>query len=110
MREAYGEGEEEKSRYEHFAENKIKDLYTRLGNAVLKEMKEVAKQRELQNRIRKRKRIRSPAFQRLKKGVRRRTSFSKSLNEINRNMNFEYESWKNQRHFERLQEELEYEK
>ncbi|MDE1392083.1 MULTISPECIES: MobP2 family relaxase [Bacillus subtilis group] len=110
MREAYGEGEEEKSRYEHFAENKIKDLYTRLGNAVLKEMKEVAKQRELQNRIRKPKRIRSPAFQKLKKGVRRRTSISKSLNQINRNMNFEYESWKNQRHFERLQEELEYEK
>ncbi|MEK5500997.1 MobP2 family relaxase [Bacillus sp. FSL M8-0168] len=110
MREAYGEGEEEKNRYEHFAENKINDLYTRLGNAVLKEMKEVAKEQEFQKRKRQPKKIRSPAFQKLKMGVRRRTSILKSLNEINRNMTFEYESWKNQRHFERFQEELEQEK
>ncbi|MFF2242321.1 MobP2 family relaxase, partial [Bacillus thuringiensis] len=42
MKEAYGGSEEDKKRYNQFGDTKINDLYTRLGNAVLKEMKQVA--------------------------------------------------------------------
>lgn len=46
MKEAYGGSEEDKQRYNQFGDTKINDLYTRLGNAVLKEIKQVAKEQQ----------------------------------------------------------------
>ncbi len=95
MKEAYGGSEEDKQRYNQFGDTKINDLYTRLGNAVLKEMKQVAKE-EQQVEFQNGKNIFSRG-KRICSGFRQRTNIMRSLKNMNHHMNNEYEQWKNQR-------------
>lgn len=107
MKEAYGEGDEDKNRYEEFGNTKVKDLYTRLGNAVLKEMRQVAKeQQQAQFQKRKMQKGNLSRKKRIRFGFKKRTSIMRSLKNMDYHMNNEYEKWKNQRHYERLQEEI----
>ncbi|MCY9746949.1 MobP2 family relaxase [Paenibacillus larvae] len=108
MKEAYGEGEEDKRRYEKFGETKMIDLKTRLGNAILKEMKQVSRQREREQFIRSE--IKEGSGKKTRLRHKQKLSILRSLKMMHRRMNHEYESWKNQRHFEQLQQETEQEK
>ncbi|MGU9545613.1 MobP2 family relaxase [Bacillus cereus] len=105
MKEAYGGSEEDKKRYSQFGDTKVNDLYTRLGNAVLKEMKQVAKEQQ-QAKFQKRKNIFSRG-KRIRSGFKQRTNIIRSLKNMNYHMNNEYEKWKNQRQYEQLQEQIE---
>ncbi|UOQ95075.1 relaxase MobL [Halobacillus shinanisalinarum] len=44
LKKAYGDGPKDKKRYQHYKQNKIDDLYKRMGNAFLQEMKSYDKQ------------------------------------------------------------------
>lgn len=99
LKRAYGEGTFDRKRYEHYKKNKIDDLYKRMGNAFLKEMRDYDKER---------KRIetlldRSDGFRRFKYGM----TTEYALRKMQRAFKSEYESWKNQRHYERLQRDIE---
>ncbi|WP_088338626.1 MobP2 family relaxase [Bacillus cereus] len=104
MKEAYGGSEEDKQHYNQFGDTKINDLYTRLGNAVFKEMKQVAKEQQ-QAKFQKRKNIFSRG-KRIRSGFKQRTNIMRSLKNMNYHMNNEYEKWKNQRKYEQLQEQM----
>ncbi|UOR12025.1 MobP2 family relaxase [Halobacillus amylolyticus] len=45
LKQAYGDGPKDKKRYQHYKQNKIDDLYKRMGNAFLQEMKTYDNQR-----------------------------------------------------------------
>lgn len=104
-REAYGEGDKEKNRYLDYYNNKIQELYTRLGNAILAEMRnydtwEKQHSKNLHAIHRSELKIQREKF-------RENLMLRKSFRRLNYIMNSEYESWKNQRAYEELQEELE---
>lgn len=105
MKEAYGGREEDKKRYIPFGDTKVNELYTRLGNAVLKEMKQVAKEQQ-QAKFQKRKNIFSRG-KRIRSGFKQRTNIMRSLKNMNYHMNNEYEKWKNRRQYEQLQAQIE---
>ncbi|WP_240678661.1 MobP2 family relaxase [Bacillus cereus] len=105
MKEAYGGSEEDKQRYNQFGDTKINDLYTRLGNAVLKEIKQVAKEQQ-QVEFENGKNIFSRG-KRIRSGFKQRTNIMRSLKNMNHHMNNGYEQWKNQRQYEQLQEQIE---
>ncbi|MDR5021428.1 hypothetical protein FOL75_05015 [Bacillus thuringiensis] len=104
MKDAYGEGDEDRKRYEQFGDTKIQDLYTRLGNAVLTEMKQVAKEQQ-QAQFKKRKESFSRG-KRIRSGFKNRTNIMRNLQNMNYQMSNEYEKWKNQRQYEQLQDEI----
>lgn len=104
LKKAYGEGDKEKGRYEDYKKNKIADLYKRMGNAFLKEMKEYdQQQKKLQNGM---KDYKSKKYNSFIRG----TSIQYTLKKIERALKSEYESWKNLRYYEQLQREIEYER
>lgn len=98
-REAYGDGEKEKNRYEQYKENKINDLYTRLGNAILKEMREYSKEQAQLNR--------SIKLQKIRANLMGRNSRDHTFKRLRYYMDKQYDSWKNQRYYDRLENELE---
>ncbi|KAB2434929.1 hypothetical protein F8166_19400, partial [Bacillus cereus] len=105
MKEAYGGSEEDKQRYNQFGDTKINDLYTRLGNVVLKEMKQVAKEQQ-QAEFQKGKNIFSRG-KRIRSGFKERINIMRGLKNMNHHMNNEYEQWKNQRQYEQFKEQIE---
>jgi len=44
LKQAYGDGPKDKKRYQHYKQNKLDDLYKRMGNAFLQEMKRYDRQ------------------------------------------------------------------
>ncbi|MEC0312066.1 MobP2 family relaxase [Bacillus subtilis] len=102
LREAYGDGKVDKKRYENYKQNKINDLYKRMGNSFLKEMKDYANEKE---RIEKNLERRSEKGMQLRKGY----QLQFALKKIERSFRSDYDQWKNQRHYERLQNKIEYE-
>ncbi|MEH6944787.1 MobP2 family relaxase [Bacillus sp. JJ722] len=104
LKKAYGEGDKEKGRYEDYKKNKIEDLYKRMGNAFLKEMREYdQQQRKLQYG---KKYSNSKKYNSFVRG----TSMQYTLKKMERALKSEYESWKNLRYYEQLQREIEYER
>ncbi|PDY75013.1 hypothetical protein CON06_31265 [Bacillus cereus] len=100
FKEAYGEGKYDKKQYENYKTNKINDLYKRMGNAFLQEMKAYDKE---QKRIHPMKK--SKPFQKFQQNV----SIQYSMKKVERAFKSEYESWKNQKYYERMQRENAYE-
>lgn len=100
FKEAYGEGKYDKKQYENYKTNKINDLYKRMGNAFLQEMKAYDKE---QKRIHHTKK--SKPFQKFQQNV----SIQYSMRKVERAFKSEYESWKNQKYYERMQRENAYE-
>ncbi|UOE58304.1 hypothetical protein HPB58_13185 [Priestia filamentosa] len=99
MKKAYGEGGKDQKRYANYKQTKIDDLYKRLGNAFLKEMKEYdRKEKALQT-----KRFSHPKQQTFTQ----QGSIQHAFRKMERAFKTEYESWKNQRHYERLQRDIE---
>lgn len=88
------------SRAEQYRETKMNDLYKRMGNTVLKEIKQYDSD------------LNNAAFK--KNSALKKVKVNKELNEVfyrmNRAMNDNLDHYKNQREFERLQREKEYER
>ncbi|KNH15284.1 hypothetical protein ACS78_27060, partial [Priestia megaterium] len=100
---AYGEGTNDQKRYKDYKQNKIDELYQRMGNAFLQEMKTYdEKQQRAQRLIEHGKTSKRP------KGFQQHVSMHASLKRMERAFKSEYESWKNQQHYERLQKEIEH--
>lgn len=98
LKEAYGEGKN--NLYKNYFDNKIKDLKTRMGNTILKEIKEYdysLKRQEYMDKLRKKD----------KKEVIKNNIVAVRLRKIERILTNEYEHIKNQKEYEKLQEEIE---
>ncbi|MGG0453813.1 MobP2 family relaxase [Priestia megaterium] len=102
LKKAYGEGKVDEKRYKNYKQTKIDDLYKRMGNAFLKEMKDYDKQQQIKRMIESKKQSKRPA------SFNQKVSMHFALKKMERAFKSEYESWKNQQHYERLQKEIEY--
>ncbi|PGW44994.1 MobP2 family relaxase [Bacillus thuringiensis] len=96
FKEAYGEG-----KYENYKTNKISDLYKRMGNAFLQEMKAYDKEQKRIHHMKK-----SKSFRKFQQNV----SIQYSMRKVEGAFKSEYESWKNQKYYERMQKEIAYQK
>ncbi|MED4030398.1 MobP2 family relaxase [Priestia megaterium] len=103
LKKAYGEGKGDEKRYKDYKQTKIDDLYKRMGNAFLKEMKDYDKQQQQIKRMAEsRKQSKRPA------SFNQKVSMHFALKKMERAFKSEYDSWKNQQHYERLQKEIEH--
>ena len=103
LKKAYGEGKGDEKRYKDYKQTKIDDLYKRMGNAFLKEMKDYDKQQQQIKRMAEsKKQSKRPA------SFNQKVSMHFALKKMERAFKSEYESWKNQQHYERLQKEIEH--
>ncbi|PGW27176.1 hypothetical protein COD95_02615 [Bacillus thuringiensis] len=99
FKEAYGEGKYDKKQYENYKTNKISDLYKRMGNAFLQEMKAYDKEQKRIHHMKK-----SKSFRKFQQNV----SIQYSMRKVEGAFKSEYESWKNQKYYERMQKETAY--
>jgi len=102
LKVAYGEGS--KKMYEHYAENKISDLYTRMGNAVLKELRQYDKLMRSEQSIGKRPGHPKQKLRDKKEISQRR---SNSVFQLKKALKKDFTSIKNQMEFEKLQQTIE---
>lgn len=98
-RRSYGDTE----KAERYQTTKRQDIYTRMGNAILSEMRDMSKEQTIVEKNRAPRHSVRRAFKQLK-------IFNESLYRIERHMNDEFEHLKNQRAFEQLERDIEYEK
>ncbi|MBD8045805.1 MobP2 family relaxase [Clostridium faecium] len=101
LKETYGEGES--FRYKDYKKNKINDLYTRMGNSVLTEIRDYVKAQEQLIRLEKIKSYNSSS----NLGGLNIVITSKDINRIKNSMGNDLENMKNQRAYERIQFEIE---
>lgn len=121
LKEIYGEGIQQQ--YKNYYKTKIDDLYTRMGNSFIKEIKEIMKEKE-NNRNNKRNtqfkrsiidnNIRTNMDTVNKDNVQKNLSSKqgyfisrKDINAIKRVFNKDFESIKNQQEYEKLNREIE---
>ncbi|MDW4511818.1 MobP2 family relaxase [Priestia megaterium] len=103
LKKAYGEGKGDEKRYKDYKQTKIDDLYKRMGNAFLKEMKDYDKQQQqIKRMIESKKQSKRPA------SFNQKVSMHFVLKKMERAFKSEYESWKNQKHYEQLQKDIEH--
>ncbi|MCM2978661.1 relaxase MobL [Priestia aryabhattai] len=103
LKKAYGEGKVDEKRYKNYKQTKIDDLYKRMGNAFLKEMKDYDKQQQqIKRMIESKKQSKRPA------SFNQKVSMHFTLKKMERAFKSEYESWKNQQYYERLQKDIEH--
>ncbi|MGZ0880111.1 MobP2 family relaxase [Priestia megaterium] len=98
LKKAYGEGTRDKGRYENYKQTKIDDLYKRMGNAFLQEMKAYDRKQQDVKRLLDRKQSGNQTAK-----YKQHVPVHFSLRKIEKAFKSEYESWKNQQHYERLQ-------
>ncbi|MGR9527424.1 MobP2 family relaxase (plasmid) [Priestia megaterium] len=103
LKKAYGEGKVDEKRYKNYKQTKIDDLYKRMGNAFLKEMKDYDKQQQqIKRMVESKKQSKRPA------SFNQKVSMHFALKKMERAFKSEYDSWKNQQHYERLQKDIEH--
>ena len=103
LKKAYGEGKGDEKRYKDYKQTKIDDLYKRMGNAFLKEMKDYDKQQQqIKRMVESKKQSKRPA------SFNQKVSMHFALKKMERAFKSEYESWKNQKHYEQLQKDIEH--
>ena len=98
-REVYGKRKVETTTYK---DNKIQDLYTRMGNTILKEIKEYVKEEDLKSQKK---------FENLQEKweINRNIIITKqSISMMKKSLNDDINSMKNQREYEKLQNSIEY--
>lgn len=96
-RRSYGDTE----KAERYRMTKRQDLYTRMGNAILSEMRDLSKE---QMALKKN----APKKHPVRRAFNQQKNFNESLHRIDRHMNDEFEHLKNQRAFEQLERDIEY--
>ena len=99
LKEAYGEGKN--NFYKNYHDTKIKDLKTRMGNTILKEIK------EYDYNLNGRKYNNNNLSKTQKKSLIKNTIVAVSLKKIGRIIDNSYEHSKNQRDYEKLQRNIE---
>ncbi|OAH58678.1 hypothetical protein AWH48_16915 [Domibacillus aminovorans] len=98
LKRAYGEGPEEKKRYENYKQNKIDELHKRMGNAFLNEMK--AYDRHIKNNN-------DPFLSKQGKAFQNNLSLIYTMRKVEKVFGKEYGDWKNQRAYDELQRKIE---
>jgi len=106
LKQAYGEGKFDRKRYEDYKQNKIDELYKRMGNTFLKEMRDFDREQQRLKKVLEGRRAENPKYQKFQRNV----SIHYAMRKMERAFRSDYESWKNQRHYERLEREIEYQK
>lgn len=96
-RRSYGD----KVKAERYRTTKRQDLYTRMGNAILSEMRELAKEQHVNEKS-------EPIKHPVRRAFKQQKIFNESLYRIERHMTDEFEHLKNQRAFEQLERDIEY--
>lgn len=96
-RRSYGDTE----KAERYRTTKRQDLYTRMGNTILSEMRDLSKE---QTTLKKNEARKHP----VRRAFKQQKIFNESLYRIERHMNDEFEHLKNQRAFEQLERDIEY--
>ena len=102
LKSVYGAGKTKL--YENYADNKISDLYTRMGNALLTEMRQYDK---LIKPDRTKGKHSAQAIQRLREKKHLSRSRSDSLNELKKALKKNYTSARSQMEFRKLQQAIE---
>ena len=106
LKRTYGVGK--RSKYKDYKTNKIKELYTLMGNTILKEIKEDLKR---EKELEKRKVAFNNEVKSLKSNIKyTNIKVNKSFNEINKLMSNEIENLKNQSYYQQIQNEISYER
>lgn len=98
-KEVYGKRKVETTTYK---DNKIQDLYTRMGNTILKEIKEYVKEEDLKSQKK---------FENLQEKWERNKNIiitKQSISMMKKSLNDDINSMKNQREYEKLQSSIEY--
>lgn len=98
-KEVYGKRKVETTTYK---DNKIQDLYTRMGNTILKEIKEYVKEEDLKSQKK---------FKNLQEKWERNKNIiitKQSISMMKKSLNNDINSMKNQREYEKLQSSIEY--
>ena len=98
-KEVYGKRKVETTTYK---DNKIQDLYTRMGNTILKEIKEYVKEEDLKSQKK---------FENLQERWERNKNIiitKQSISMMKKSLNNDINSMKNQREYEKLQNSIEY--
>lgn len=98
-KEVYGKRKVETTTYK---DNKIQDLYTRMGNTILKEIKEYVKEEDLKSQKK---------FENLQERWERNKNIiitKQSISMMKKSLNDDINSMKNQREYEKLQNSIEY--
>lgn len=99
QKEVYGKRKVETTTYK---DNKIQDLYTRMGNTILKEIKEYVKEEDLKSQKK---------FENLQERWERNKNIiitKQSISMMKKSLNNDINSMKNQREYEKLQSSIEY--
>lgn len=124
LKETYGESES--FRYKDYKKNKINDLYTRMGNNILKEIKKSLADEKLNkkgkshisdNYIIKDSKTSKENNKSESKNIGNKSNINISsflnksgINKLKKSLNKDFESIKNQRFYEKLENEIEYER
>lgn len=98
-KEVYGKRKVETTTYK---DNKIQDLYTRMGNTILKEIKEYVKEEDLKSQKK---------FENLQEKWERNRNIiitKQGISMMKKSLNNDINSMKNQREYEKLQNSIEY--
>ncbi|EGT3604435.1 MobP2 family relaxase [Clostridium perfringens] len=98
-KEVYGKRKVETTMYK---DNKIQDLYTRMGNTILKEIKEYVKEEDLKSQKK---------FENLQEKWERNRNIiitKQGISMMKKSLNNDINSMKNQREYEKLQNSIEY--
>lgn len=103
FKEAYGISKNVGS----YKQNKLNDLYSRLGNAVLKELREYDYEHKKQF-LKNKKNLRNAGLVKQLNGAHNRVLANKCVNDMKRYMNDDYEHFRNQYQFEQLQWDIEH--
>jgi hypothetical protein len=101
-------GVTDKKRYEDYKKNKVDELYKRMGNTFLQEMKKYDKSIQAES-IQSRK-PRSEFSRSKREVLKDNLGFNQVKYGIDRMLNSEYKNWKNQLAYERLQQEIDMER
>ncbi|MCM3169471.1 relaxase MobL [Peribacillus frigoritolerans] len=99
-------GSSDKKRYENYKDNKVDELYKRMGNAFLQEMKQYdnsVKAKLVQEKVNGNSRNRKEVFK-------DNLGFNQIKYGIDRMLNSEYKNWKNQLAYEKLQQDIDMER
>ena len=103
----YGKGQEGKqfNKFKDYKDNKIKELYNRMGNATLKEIKEIVNTQSIDNKNSFNENIKNNAKIYQSNTV---SLSKKDINKISKALGDELDNIKNQNIYEKLQQEIEY--
>lgn len=104
-KDLYGDGDKQKERYKEYRDSKYEELYAKLGNTLLREMREIKKEEISDGR---KKNIESNYYQD-KKYSNNKLKRS-DLNKIKRAFAEDYENMKNKNKYDKLQREIEWNK